>query len=209
MVRGSSTKKKQQNGGAVFQDDFPAARFGWRRGGCLGASQSRAVLCGELHLVLHCRHKLGWPSPMVGSMNCCSSWERSYRVCLALRTCEPGPETAGAAGVVQRARRTDPVNCVGPQHFWKLFFFWMLLYLGLLDRGMLHYQINNCFCLHCSISWFRVRVRLGRVNIVSGGGLDVHHPLATPQFHGKRAQFKRWKGARRHTAAFACSGAIK
>lgn len=37
--------------------DFPAARFGWRRGG-FGASQA-FVLCGELHLVLHCRPRLG------------------------------------------------------------------------------------------------------------------------------------------------------
>lgn len=33
---------------------FAASRIGWRRGGYFGA-----VLCGELHLLLHCRPKLG------------------------------------------------------------------------------------------------------------------------------------------------------
>ncbi|XP_054075763.1 uncharacterized protein LOC128917141 [Rissa tridactyla] len=185
--------------------DFPAARFGWRRGG-FGASQA-FVLCGELHLVLHCRPRLEVKSIL-------ASWKWPKEATCRSKTAVPDgrihgllqlgevlKRVPGAAYVQTRAR-----NCWGsrrctasppcrPSELCRS--------SALLEIVF----INNCFCLHCrNFLVPGVCVHFSRVNIVSGGGLDVLHPLATPQFHGKKAQFRSWKGARRHIAAFACPG---
>lgn len=58
------------------------------------------------------------------------------------------------------------------------------------------FQINNLSALWVFPGSGCVYTHLSSVNIVSGGGLGSTPSLATPQLHGKKAQFGSWKGAR-------------